>query len=137
MHELEKPDVAKNTTKVDGETQHHQQQIIISENAEHQNTTHVSPTTQTFQLEVQSADLNSLIDSYSYRKLAFLIKMAFLQNIKALGYAPSEEDVKREEASMEEARAHALDAWENIRERGFSYDVHGSEYLRSCTLQYD
>lgn len=59
--------------------------------------------------------------------------MAFLQNIKALGYDLSEEDVKREEESMEVARTQALEAWEQIRDNGFSYDMNGFEHLRSCT----
>lgn len=59
--------------------------------------------------------------------------MALLQNVKALGYALSE-DLKREEESVEAARVKALEAWEQIRDRGISYDLNGSEYLRSCAL---
>lgn len=114
-------------------TQNCQQQTIPPENAEHQTTTPTSPRIEIIPLQDQTADIEPLVHFYSCCKLSFLIKMALLQNVKALGYALSE-DVKREEESVEAARVKALEAWEQIRDRGISYDLNGSEYLRSCAL---
>ena len=134
MHELGKPGATKETIEMDGKTaQHCQQAIITSDNAEHQTATLASHTTEATPSEDQNPETESLFHSYSCFKLSFLTKMAFLQNIKALGYDLSEEDVKREKESMEEARVQALKTWEQIRDKGFSYDDHGFEYLRSST----
>lgn len=134
--ELNKAEITKQSITMDSEmTQKCQQQTIPPENAEHQTTISTSPTTESIPLEDQNADTEPLFHFYSSCKLSFLIKMALLQNVKALGCAMSEEDVKREEESMEAARAKALEAWEEIRDRGFTYDLNGSEYLRSCTLR--
>ncbi|KAG6366932.1 hypothetical protein INS49_001113 [Diaporthe citri] len=127
--------ISQQSVDMDAETtQNCQQQANPPENAEHQTTTPTSPTTEIIPLEDQNADTEPLFHFYSCCKLSFLIKMALLQNVKALGYGMSEEDVKREEEAMEVARAKALETWEQIRDRGFSYDVNGAEYLRSCTL---
>lgn len=133
-----KPGTTKQFISKDGETaQHCQQQIIALENTEYQNTSLIPPTSPTIEdipLGDQDAEIEPLIQIYSCCKLSFLIKMASLQNIKNLGYALSEENLKQEEEAMEAARAKALEAWEQIRDTGFSYDVVGSEYLRSCML---
>lgn len=130
--EPDKAGITKHT--IDMDAQNCQQQTIPPENAENQTITPTSPTIESIRSEDQNADTEPLFHFYSCCKLSFMIKMALLQNVKALGYALSEEDLKREEASVEAARAKALEAWEQIRDRGFSYDVNGSEYLRSCTL---
>lgn len=133
--ESSKAGITKHSIDMDTETtQDCQQQTLPPDNAEHQTTTPTSPTIESIPLEDQNADIEPLFHFYSCCKLSFLIKMALLQNVKALGYALSEEDLKREEESVEAARAKALEAWEKIRDRGFSYDVNGSEYLRTCTL---
>lgn len=133
--ESSKAEITKHSMDMDVETtQNCQQQTLPSDNAEHQATTPTSPTIEGIPLEDQNADIEPLVHFYSCCKLSFLIKMALLQNFKALGYAMSEEDLKREEESVEVARAKALEAWEKIRDRGVSYDVNGSEYLRTCTL---
>lgn len=114
-----------------------QQQILPPENTDHQTNTPTSPLSpkiESFPLQNQDSDTESLIHFYSCCKLSFMIKMASLQSVKTLGYALSEEDIKKEEETMEEARTKALEAWQKIRDRGLSYDVIGSEYLRSCTL---
>lgn len=123
---------------MDGKTaQHCQQLIITSKNAEHQATTPASPTMEADPSKDRDAEAESLLHRYSCFKLSFLIKMAFVQNMKALGYNLSEQQVMREYELMEEARAQAIEAWEQIRDRGLSYDMHGFEYLRSCTQQCD
>lgn len=114
-----------------------QQQIVPPENTDHQTNTPTSPLSpkiESIPLQNQDSDTESLIHFYSCCKLSFMIKMASLQSVKTLGYALSEEDIKKEEETMEEARTKALEAWQKIRDRGLSYDVIGSEYLRSCTL---
>lgn len=119
-------------------TQHCQQQTVPPKNTEHQTGAPTSPTSTTIEpipMEDQDSETESLIHFYSCCKLSFIVKMASLQSVKALGFALSEEDVKREEESMEDARAKALEAWQKICDRGVSYDVVGSEYLRSCALQ--
>ncbi|KAL1869948.1 hypothetical protein Daus18300_005409 [Diaporthe australafricana] len=122
---------------MDGETTSpDQQQIILHQNtehqiAEHQITADTNATTKTYNPTV---DTDSLVHLYHCSKLSFLIKMALLKNIKALGYALREEDVNQAEKSMEDARTQALEKWEQIRDRGFLYDADGSEYLRSSKL---
>lgn len=140
--EISEPNEAEITEKSikldDAETaQDCQQQNVPLESTEHQTntpTSPTSPTTKSIPLQDQASDTEALIHSYSCCKLSFIIKMASLQSVKTLGYALSQEDVKREEDSMEEARTKALKAWQKIHDRGLSYDVIGSEYLRSCTL---
>lgn len=114
-----------------------QQQIVAPENTDHQTntpTSPISPKVESIPLQDQDSDTESLVHFYSCCKLSFMIKMASLQSVKTLGYALSDEDIKKEEGSMEEVRTKALEAWQKIRDRGLSYDVIGSEYLRSCTL---
>lgn len=131
--------ITEQSIKLDdaGTTQDCQRQIVSAENTEHQTITptpSTSPTIESTPLLDQASETKSLIHSYSCCKLSFIIKMASLQSVKTLGYALPQEDVKREEDSMEAARTKALEAWQKIRDRGLSYDVIGSEYLRSCTL---
>lgn len=131
--------ITKQSIKLDdAETiQDCQQQILPPENADHQTNTPkspISPTIESIPSQNHDSETESLIHFYSCCKLSFMIKMASLQSVKTLGYALSEENVKKEEESMEEARTKALEAWQKIRDRGLSYDVIGSEYLRSCTL---
>lgn len=119
-----------------------QEAIITCQHNELQTTPPASPTTEVIPPEDQtsddqSADTESLIHSYSCFKLSFIVKMACLQNIKAIRPGSCEEDVKREEQSMEEARVQAIKAWEKIRDIGVSYDVQGLEYLKSCTPRCD
>ncbi|KAI7773967.1 hypothetical protein LA080_009513 [Diaporthe eres] len=133
--ELTKAEITKHSIDMDAETTENcQQQTLPPDNAEHQTTTPTSPTIESIPLEDQNVDIEPLLHFYSCCKLSFLIKMALLQNVKALGYAMSEEDLEREEESVEIARAKALEVWEKIHDRGFSYDVNGSEYLRTSTL---
>lgn len=133
-----KPGITKQTiSKIDETAQHCQQKIITLESTEHQTTRPTSPTSPAIEispLDDQNSKIEPLIHFYSCCKLSFLIKMASLQNIKNLGLTLSEEDVNQEDEAMEAARAKALEAWERIRNSELSYDVVGSEYLRSCTL---
>lgn len=123
---------------MDGKTaQRCQQLIITSKNAEHQATTPAPPIMEADPSEDRNAEAEALLHRYSCFKLSFLIKMALVQNMKAFGYNLPEQQVMREEELMEEARARAIEAWEQIRDRGFSYDVHGFEHLRSCTQHCD
>lgn len=119
-----------------GETsQHGRQQITTAEDTEQQAASHASPTAENTTLEDQDPETALLFHFYTCCKLSFLIKMASLQHVKALGYALSDEGLNWEEQSMEDARTRALDAWEQIHARGFSYDAVGAEYLRSCVLR--
>lgn len=118
-------------------TQPCQQQVVPPGSTELQTGAPISPTSPTIEpipLEDQNSEIESLIHFYNCCKLSFIVKVASLQSVKALGYALSEEDVMREQEFMEEARAKALEVWLKICDRGFSYDLVGSEYLRSCTL---
>lgn len=115
-------------------TQHCQPQTVAPETNEHQGITSTSSTVETIPSKDHNTDIESLVHFYSCCKLSFMIKLASLQNVKALGYALSEEELKREEESIENARTKALEAWQQIHDRGFSYDMIGAHYLRSCTL---
>lgn len=119
--------MAQQTIRMDGETINQQQQIVLYHNTERRITTDTIPTTKIYHPTV---DTDSLVHLYKCSKLSFLIKMALLKNVKALGYALGEEDVNQ----AENARTHALEKWEQIRDRGFCYDMVGSEYLRSSKL---
>lgn len=139
ISELNEAGITKKSIELDdAETvQDRQQQIVAPENTDHQTntpTSPISPQVESIPPQDQDSETESFIHFYSCCKLSFMIKMASLQSVKILGYALSEEDVKKEEESMEEARTKALETWQKIRERGLSYDVIGSEYLRSCTL---
>lgn len=75
-------------------------------------------TVATAPLDDRIVDTGSLFHSYSCSKLSFLIKLAFLQSIKDLGYSLPREDLKREEESMEAARIQALETWSRSTTRG-------------------
>lgn len=134
--ESSKPGVTEPTTNMNDETSRHgRQQITTAENTEHQAASPASPTTENIPLQDQDPETAPLFHFYTCCKLSFLIKMASLQHVKALGYALSDEGLNWEEKSMEDSRTRALDAWEQIHARGFSYDAVGAEYLRLCALR--
>lgn len=136
MTELSKPRDTEPTTKMNGEaSQHGRQEITTAEATEHQVASPASPTAENIPSQNQDPNTAPLFHFYTCCKLSFLIKMASLQHVKALGYALSDEGLNWEEQSMEDARIRALDAWEQIHARGFSYDAVGAEYLRSCALR--
>lgn len=85
---------------MDGKTaQHCQHLIITSKNTEHQATTPASPTMEAGPLEDLKAKAESHLYRYSCFKLSFLIKMTFVQNMKAFGYNLPEQQVCRKRSS--------------------------------------
>ncbi|KAG8166390.1 hypothetical protein KVR01_002079 [Diaporthe batatas] len=116
MHQSEITGATQKTIDTeDGEAaQSCQEAIITYQNTEPQTAMEVIPPDDQM-IDDRGTDIDSLIHSYSCFKLSFIVKMAYLQNIKALRPDLSAEDTKQEEQSLEETRAQAIEAWEKIR----------------------